>query len=83
MDIVKGIKGSPELNLVIEKIGNEYELMEYLGGGGFSHVYLIRHKLLGKKRALRVHNLHYRECPVKGVYFLFCAAFLRVFLWVE
>jgi hypothetical protein len=51
MDIVKSIKGSPELNLVIEKIGNDCELFEYLGGSGFSHVYLIRHKLLGEERA--------------------------------
>jgi WD40 repeat protein len=54
MDIVKGIKASPEINLVMEEIQNNYELLEYLGGGGFSHVYLIRHKLLGKKCALKI-----------------------------
>ena len=47
------------LDVVIEKIGVDYEVLEYVGGGGLSNIYKVRHKLHGEVRALKVMDVDY------------------------
>lgn len=47
------------LEVVIERIGVDYEVLEYVGGGGLSNIYKVRHKLHGEVRALKVMDVDY------------------------
>jgi serine/threonine protein kinase len=47
-------KNDIDLNAVLTKIGEDYQELKYLGEGGFSKVYLVRHKIFDEKRALKI-----------------------------
>lgn len=47
------------LDVVIERIGVDYEVLEYVGGGGLSNIYKVRHKLHGEVRALKIMDVDY------------------------
>jgi serine/threonine protein kinase/formylglycine-generating enzyme required for sulfatase activity len=49
----------PGLEVVIERIGVDYEVLEYVGGGGLSNIYKVRHKLQGDVRALKIMDVAY------------------------
>jgi hypothetical protein len=42
-----------------KKLGDQYEYLRHLGGGEFSNVYLVRHKISGKEHALKILDYHY------------------------
>lgn len=44
---------------VLSKLGKKYEYKEFLGGGGFSNVYLIWHTLFKKYHALKIMDYNY------------------------
>jgi serine/threonine protein kinase len=50
-----------DLKLVFSEIGKNYVLEKKLGSGGYSTVYLIRHKILETKFALKVMDTEYIE----------------------
>ena len=42
------------LKAVLQKLGDKYEFIKPLGQGGFSKVYLLRHKHLDEEHALKI-----------------------------
>jgi serine/threonine protein kinase len=48
-----------DLKNVLSKIGGDYKVLKYLGGGGFSKVYLVRHEIFGEERALKIMDTDY------------------------
>ncbi len=53
------------LQVVIERIGADYEVLEYLGGGGFSKIYHVRYKLFDEHRALKIMDIDYLLTKLK------------------
>ncbi len=47
------------LNAVLKKLGKKYEYKKFLGGGGYSNVYLIRHTMFGEDHALKIMDYDY------------------------
>jgi serine/threonine protein kinase len=47
------------LKNIAKKLGDQYEYLRHLGGGEFSNVYLVRHKISGKEHALKILDYHY------------------------
>jgi serine/threonine-protein kinase len=47
------------LSAVIEKIGVDYELLNYIGGGGLSKIYKLRQKFLDEIRTLKIMDVEY------------------------
>lgn len=47
------------LNAVLEKLGGIYKHVKHLGGGEFSNVYLVKHKVSGENYALKIMDYHY------------------------
>jgi hypothetical protein len=46
-------KNDTALKAILGKIGENYEVLSYLGGGGLSSVYKVRHRHLYVLRALK------------------------------
>ncbi|MCK4762168.1 MAG: SUMF1/EgtB/PvdO family nonheme iron enzyme [Candidatus Aminicenantes bacterium] len=47
------------LQVVMEKIGVDYEILDYVGGGGLSRIYKVRQKFFGDFRALKIMDVDY------------------------
>jgi serine/threonine protein kinase len=52
-------RNEPGLNLVMDKIGVNYELLDYLGGGGLAKIYKLRHQIFDKYMALKIMDYNY------------------------
>ena len=52
-------KQNIDLKLVLSKIDDDYDLIDKLGGGGYSNVYKIYHKLMKKEFALKIMDADY------------------------
>ncbi len=47
------------LKMVTNKIGVDYDVLEYLGGGGLARIYTVRHKILDEVQALKIMDFNY------------------------
>jgi serine/threonine protein kinase len=47
------------LKVVAEKIGVDYEILDYLGGGGLSKIYKVRQNFFGDSRTLKIMDVDY------------------------
>ena len=47
------------LKAILKKLEKKYEYIKHLGGGEFSNVYLVKHKISGKEHALKILDYHY------------------------
>jgi serine/threonine protein kinase len=47
------------LKVVMEKIGVDYEILDYLGGGGLSKIYKVRQNFFGDFRTLKIMDVDY------------------------
>jgi serine/threonine protein kinase len=52
-------KNETTLKLVMDKIGVTYKVLEYLGGGGLSKIYKIRHKGLDQIQILKIMDFNH------------------------
>jgi tRNA A-37 threonylcarbamoyl transferase component Bud32 len=53
------MKEDEALKRVLQKLGPKYEYIKFIGQGSFSKVYLLHHKILGQKYALKIMDSHY------------------------
>ncbi|MCX6579775.1 MAG: protein kinase [Candidatus Aminicenantes bacterium] len=53
------MKKDEDLEKILEKLGIEYKLIKNLGGGAFSNVYLMEHKVSNTLCALKVMDVRY------------------------
>ena len=56
------------LEAVLERLGKKYEYLEPLGRGGFSKVYLVRHRVFNEKHALKIMDWEYFQNILKKGY---------------
>jgi serine/threonine protein kinase len=47
------------LTVVMQRIGVDYEILDYLGGGGLSKIYKVRQKFFGDFRTLKIMDVDY------------------------
>ena len=47
------------LKIVMDKIGVDYEILDYLGGGGLSKIYKVRQNFFGDFRTLKIMDVDY------------------------
>jgi len=57
--MIKNWQDDPTLQLVMKKIGDDYDVLSYLGGGGLARVYKVYHKLFKETRVLKIMDFHY------------------------
>lgn len=60
-NLLMEIKKDKNLKLVLSEIGKNYVLEKQLGGGGYATIYLIHHKILNAKSALKILDIEYIE----------------------
>lgn len=52
-------KNEIALKMVMDKIGIDFELLDYIGGGGLAKIYTVRHTLLDEVQALKIMDFNY------------------------
>lgn len=57
--LVEDWKNDIALKMVMEKIGIDYELLDYIGGGGLARIYTIRHTIFNEVQALKIMDFNY------------------------
>lgn len=59
MKIYENWKNDSALKVVMRKIGANYEVLNYIGGGGLSNIYEVRHNIFNERRALKIMDINY------------------------
>jgi serine/threonine protein kinase len=57
--MVEAWKNDNTLQLVMEKIGDSYDLLDFLGGGGYARIYKVRNKPQDQIQALKIMDFEY------------------------
>jgi len=57
--MIKNWQDDPTLQLVMKKIGDDYDVLSYLGGGGLARIYKVYYKRLKETRVIKVMDFHY------------------------